>query len=361
MNGDVLPDTFCRGVGQRFASLIVPVSLTMLATVWSVNNLTPLYVFGDVTPLALVYDESEQQSTSAKIGASVVNALAVITVVVLVTFCVLLLYKCGCTIVLFAWLILSACSIFFVMAWVWLDLFLTRFQIPYDTLSMSLFLWNLGVVGTVALFYYAHPVVNQGFLVFASILMAWVLTALPEWTTWTVLLAIAVYDIVAVLAPSGPLKLLIQAADERNEPIPGFVYDSSSAIAPTSIVGTAPASAVPFRPGPSTGQEQVRGRLSLVQLLKASMPFKLGLGDFIFYSLLVGKASTSGFLPWVFCCVAILAGMVGTFVSLFAFKEIVHALPALPISIFAATAVYFTCGCAVSPLADFTFTNVLVL
>ena len=108
-----------------------------------------------------------------------------------------------------------------------------------------------------------------------------------------------------MLTPRGPLKLLVEEAERRNEPIPGLVYQSHHHI-------------------------------------------RLGLGDFVFYSILVGRASMHGSAPGWVCAVAVLAGLCATLALLPILQRV---LPALPISVAVGLGFYFVSAAALTPLA----------
>ncbi|KAH9600678.1 Peptidase A22A [Trypanosoma melophagium] len=357
-------------LGKRVVGLLLPVMVTMLFVSWSVLNLSTLYAGQHRSPLFVVMDEESQESVADKIGSSLINAFVFVGGITVVTFLIVILYKCHCKFILFAWMFLSVTFVLFVMMWVWLDLICTRFQIPYDVITIVFLLWNIVVVGVISIFYYSHLVFAQVYFVVASIIMAWLLTFIPEWTTWSLLIFISIYDVVAVLCPYGPLRLLINASISRNEPIPALVYSTSddaklarakrnrreleemytNDVARTEKKGNS------SREKSARVSPALRFYNSLVCL-----PFKLGLGDIVFFSVLTGKAIRYSFMPWVMSIVAVLIGLIGTLVSLLLFKSENRALPALPISIFCGVVVVFLSCFLVIPLDWFATTSILAL
>jgi len=79
---------------------------------------------------------------------------------------------------------------------------------------------------------------------------------------------------------------------------------------------------------------------------------KLGLGDFIFYSLLTAKAAQYNFVTFAACVLVILAGLGGTLVLLAVYR---HALPALPISIILGVMFFLLTRIAILPWIETIF------
>ncbi|KAG8344120.1 putative Presenilin [Trypanosoma vivax] len=368
----LVPDAVSRLFGHRIASLLVPVFITMLMCSWSVISLSDLLSPQTRPSWMLVMDENSQDSTAGKIESSVVNTLVIVGFVTLSTFLTVLLYRSGFEIILFAWLFLSVISTLFLTLWLWLDLVCTRFQIPYDYITLGFFLWNVGVVGCVSIFYYAHPVLAQAYLVVISAVIAWLFSFMPEWTTWTLLIGVAIYDVVAVLCPHGPLRMLVESASTRNQPIPALVYDSSTAVVARKkqqeqceeAQVDPPATIVCEEEGQAATDDAERIEMSPRSRLFCMLrmhPFKLGLGDFIFYSVLTGRAVMYSFLTWLISVLTILLGLTCTLACLLLTKDKLGALPALPISIALSVVAYFSCRFTVVPLDTFTTLNLLAL
>ncbi|MED6275912.1 Presenilin-2, partial [Characodon lateralis] len=176
------------------------------------------------------------------------------------------------------------------------------YNVAVDYPTVAMIIWNFGAVGMVCIHWKGPLQLQQAYLILISALMALVfIKYLPEWSSWVILGAISIYDLVAVLSPKGPLRMLVETAQERNEPIfPALIY--SSAMMWTVTMAT-PADAQ-HSEIVSDEEAELNGRRAEPQSrqprsipedeLEEERGVKLGLGDFIFYSVLVGKAAATG-------------------------------------------------------------------
>lgn len=279
---------------------------------------------------------------------------------------------------------------------------------------------------------------------------AW-FTKLPEWTTWAVLVALAVYDLVAVLAPGGPLKLLVELASNRDEELPALVYEARPAVSrgmenrgsglELLVAGVSDSGSVELqaisRDNVNRNVDEIRGNTDyasaeiesflggegesnvdvsessplvrntrsssdsseystlqtdrnrqigiqepenvvdeemspLVEMIglanergltnrggmeSSGRGIKLGLGDFVFYSVLVGRAAMYDLMTVYACYLAIISGLGCTLILLSVCRQ---ALPALPISITLGVIFYFLTRLLMEPFVVGTSTNLLM-
>jgi hypothetical protein len=114
---------------------------------------------------------------------------------------------------------------------------LATWELPCDLITFYVVLYNFAVVGIIAIFYQngIPTIVTQGYLVCTSVILAWNLSKFDEWTCWALLIALAFWDLCAVLTPCGPLKMLVGLMQERNEPLPGLLYEAQLPPPPTQL------------------------------------------------------------------------------------------------------------------------------
>ncbi|OAD60383.1 Presenilin like protein [Eufriesea mexicana] len=389
--------------------LLVPVSLCMLvviATISSINSYTTKGHYVIYTPF-----HEENSDTSTKVWQAIVNSLILMVVIVIMTVLLIILYKYKFYKVINAWLIISSLMLLSVVSIVYCERILKAYNIPMDLFTLGLVSWNFGVVGMICIHWQGPLQLQQAYLIFISALMALnLIKYLPEWTSWVLLGVISIWDLIAVLTSKGPLRILVETAQERNEFIfPAMIYSSSimytammtyaGHVQTTTTSDTATSENMTYRmrkhadnqnnsisgdtkeagfmpewidtysdrgamrtkkmrehplslTEKSSRQDnrvgyESRGQVAFTEVQEG---VKLGLGDFIFYSILVGKASSDG--DWnttLACSVAILIGLCLTLLLLAVFNK---ALPALPISITFGVMFYFVTRVIVAPFSD---------
>ncbi|KAK7388868.1 hypothetical protein VNO78_23695 [Psophocarpus tetragonolobus] len=432
-------------LGEEIVRIIAPVSICMFLVVILVSILNTDSSFFDESMTSIItmaYNETTSDSTWDKFVGALLNSLAFVVLVTFATFVLVLLFYFRCTRFLKLYM---AFSTFIVLIFLGgeVSLFLIQqFSTPLDCITFFLVLCNFAVVGVLSVFMLKMPiVVTQGYLVVVGMLVAYSFTMLPEWTTWALLVAMALYDLAAVLLPVGPLRLLVELAISRDEEIPALVYEArpvnhgnldardvlqrrlwrdrrlqnlnltltqtDSNLNANSVLIHGPNSeshsdsdanvgnnqghanlvtenassntnlndnsfsgsfsyrnlvnveegrvrvqdtgldlSAPLIDRGMNVQQLVRGEdaASIENLmlegigLGSSGSIKLGLGDFIFYSVLVGRAAMYDFMTVYACYLAIIAGLGITLMLLALYQK---ALPALPVSVALGVLFYF--------------------
>ncbi|KAK2955629.1 putative Presenilin like protein [Blattamonas nauphoetae] len=473
-------------------SVILPVTITMLIVIFVILSIgsngnlfdslfptttTPQGFVAPWGPTASGVSPGEDSDLWKTVLISVAIAVGVVLLVVIMTFIIFCCYKAGHTKFIYVWLMIAVGLLMFGFGGVLIVKLLQRYNIPMDIVSFIFITINIGGLAIVSIFWASPLIVQQIMLVYVSAVMAWALTMFPEWTAWILLVAIAIYDIFAVLCPCCALNQIVDISNERDEPIPGLLYSAALGSGtmerlreeglseeelklkreqdeqnrlreeqyarnrerraeleeqrkkkekaerkkrksriqaeemhqPTAVSSSTPPEGPPIvsdyanhppdviideshLPVPHDheteraqtdteaeqearlvqrrDQQRMEDRSRMVEVkrdeveddddddIDADGTLGLGLGDFIFYSILIARAALTDWTTLVSCFFSILFGLAMTVVLLALFR---HALPALPISIFSATAVYFISRFLFAPFANRTVYLGLVL
>ncbi|KAF8724230.1 hypothetical protein HU200_021252 [Digitaria exilis] len=454
-------------LGGEVLAVMSPVSICMALVVLLISLLSPpssgSVAAGSpppVTAATLVYLESPTDTPAQKFVGALLDAAVFVALVAVVTFVLVALYYYRCTGFLKNYMRFSAFFVIFSMGGAIAAAVLRRLAAPLDAPTAFLLLFNGAAVGVLSVFASAVPIlVRQGYMVALAVIVAAWLSRLPEWTTWIMLVALALYDLVAVLAPRGPLRMLVELASSRDDELPALVYESRPTVGPAtssssyasamgsvemqtmadsgrvggsrydrveqdedasravvemrdlgrgrSNIGemnrssgsvlqmdnlerevpvtpielpsnqigsqhaviqieqseeaeTAPLVSAASSNNAASDEEQRQSSSSEpldFEMFESTRGIKLGLGDFVFYSVLVGRAAMYDLMTVYACYLAIIAGLGCTLILLSICR---HALPALPISIMLGVTFYFLTRLLMEPFVVGASTNLVM-
>lgn len=219
---------------ESFHAIARPVTLTMVLSALSVVfiNTEETIEQGEeeMSRAYVVWETDEDGSSGENLLKSIGSSLIIVSVICLMTFAIVLLYKYRCMKCLIGYMMFSSTILLGVLGGLMCDVAIEKYRIPIDKVSYYLILYNFAFVGTVAIFYQkGTPAwMTQGYLVATSVILAWQFSHFPTWQIWTLLVFLALYDLCAVLTPCGPLKALVGLMQQDDSPtMPGLLYEAS--------------------------------------------------------------------------------------------------------------------------------------
>ncbi|KAI9596038.1 Presenilin-domain-containing protein [Syncephalis fuscata] len=361
-----------------------------------------------------VYTEANATSGTSRFFGSLANAAIILSQIIVMTIVIFVLYKYGCFKILFGFFMVVVALLLGGMGLLLEMSILDVLSIPMDYFTLSFGLYNFAVVGVVMVMWSKGPIrVQQAYLTIMSSLMAFSLTGLAEWTTWLLLGLLAIWDLIAVLCPFGPLKMLIESTKNQSKPVPALLYAVNAVwlmafnerdyVSETDYQSTHTAVpnyaiASPHLPSAMDSHVEHIAMESRVDMAWSKEPamssaqgmsnhtphplcqstsgsvrnssrpgrnepmeneeideeveeagIKLGLGDFVFYSVLIARAAMLDWITTVACTVAVMMGLNAT-IFLLAIRR--KALPALPISIAFGILFYFVSSIMLVPCLE---------
>lgn len=329
-------------------TMFVPVSLCILLVVITVTFMG-FYIERDVYLLYTPFHETSPDFVFKALNA-IGNSLIMVFVIITMSLLLITVYKFRCYKLIQGWLVMTSSLLLFVFSGIYFHQVFYTFNIPIDFITFFLFIWNIGMMGLVCIHLKGPLALQQIYLIFTSALVSLIfIKYMPDWTTWTVLFFVSLWDLFAVLTPIGPLRILVEMANKRNEDLfPTLLYTSTIL---HSVMNSRPASVDNTTDNQKLTPDKGEVRKPPSKRVQQdSTGIKLGLGDFIFYSVLVGKACTYG--DWNSTLACYIAILVGLCITLIILTVRGHPLPALPISITFGLVFFFVTNSLAKPFMD---------
>ncbi|CAF3336196.1 unnamed protein product [Rotaria sp. Silwood1] len=350
---------------RSFLALVYPVSFTVIISACLSIFLYDLYTQSNVfedAGLILSSKGPNAASISKITWESFKIALIIIGIIALATCLLVIFVYYGCMKFLYIYLFITVICVFSLLNISILSMIIAQLNSSIDWLTILFFVYNILTIAILSMFWLSPNLIKQIITIYQCIIMIlYVLKIAPEWIAWVLLPLLAIWDMIAVLLPFGPLYLLINLFQKRKLQVPStMVYTTglwlqnqnmNKLILKENFLLTEQWSSLNliflsnntykylykqennFNINSSSDKQILKKRST-----RKSM---LGLGDFIFYSILLAKTvftSECNFFAIIIVYLCIIMGMLITTIILI----ILHRpLPALPISLLIGLAVFF--------------------
>ncbi|KAJ8329802.1 hypothetical protein O5D80_002000 [Batrachochytrium dendrobatidis] len=415
---------------KQIYTIIKPVMCCIILSVLWVKLSNPVdSIFDTGVPITVPSSVSVGQvfgssGNGTQDTSSLMTALIILSQIIVATIIIMCLFRYGQIKIIYGIFVFVVMLLLGYFGYMLGTTLLFVAALPLDYISFAFFLWNLVAVGLAVIFWKGPLFIQQGYLILMSSMMAFSLSQLPDLVTWILLGLLAIWDLIAVLCPFGPLRLLLESAQTQDQQLPAallysaMVFMAAPGNHPSSRVSpavdqkseftqlrhiaslplatehpTAGYNARDETPDNNAGTyylsttDQLEERplqadlssrgieLETMGDIRQNHPgintsnhdnyeippvvddtdddedsgLKLGLGDFVFYSVLVGRASLFDWITTMSTIVAVTAGLSMTIFFLAVYRK---PLPALPFSIAFGILFYFLSAITLTPFLD---------
>jgi hypothetical protein len=141
---------------NAFYATVQPVAISLILSSLAVVYIQSPFsnsIAGGGLSVYDISDEASNDSSSVKIGKSMINAIVIIAVCAIMTFLIVFLYWARCVKCIQGYLMFSSFLLLFSMGGTFFLALLDQFNIQLDWISFIFFLYNFSVVGIIAIFY----------------------------------------------------------------------------------------------------------------------------------------------------------------------------------------------------------------